>query len=391
MTPAILAACSPGEVRIAVVCGDVLVDYAIWRPAVPDGVGDLYRGRVTARMPALAGAFVALDGADGFLPDSEGGRDATEGTLLGVRVTRAGQGGKGPRLTARLTAEEAALTADRAVRLVRRGPGPLAELAARYPQAEIATDDAAALMALAPVDRWRGDVGQACLLAIPVPPRTGRHGVRIIRPAFDDALESQIESLAERDVTLRDGVRLSVHPTPALTAIDVDLGSAAAAHRGKASQHLAVNRAMLPELARQIRLRNLSGAILVDFAGLPARRRSLLGPAIAGALSGDPLRPRLLGFTSLGLAEIVRPRVHPPLHELLRGPHAAGLAALRRIAAEVAAQPARMPALRVSPGVARALDEDSGAREELARRTGRPLILRVDASLPEAGWVLEAP
>ena len=105
---------------------------------------------------------------------------------------------------------------------------------------------------------------------------------------------------------------------------------------GKMAAHLAVNRAVLPALARQIRLRNLSGAILVDFAGLPARRRAALAPALHAALAEDPLRPRLLGFTALGLAEIVRPRVHPPLHELLAGPHAAGLAALRRIATEVA-------------------------------------------------------
>ena len=41
-----------------------------------------------------------VDGADGFLPDTEGGKGVTEGTVLGVRVTRAAQGGKGPRLTA---------------------------------------------------------------------------------------------------------------------------------------------------------------------------------------------------------------------------------------------------------------------------------------------------
>ena len=73
----LLAACSPGEVRVAAVDESGLVDYAIWRPGAPDGVGDLHRGRITARVPAMAGAFVALEGgADGFLPDSEGGAGA---------------------------------------------------------------------------------------------------------------------------------------------------------------------------------------------------------------------------------------------------------------------------------------------------------------------------
>ena len=88
------AACSPGEVRVAAVDDTGLVDFAIWRPGAPDGVGDLHRGRIAARMPAMAGAFVRLEsGPDGFLPDSEGGEAASEGQALGVRVTRAAQGG----------------------------------------------------------------------------------------------------------------------------------------------------------------------------------------------------------------------------------------------------------------------------------------------------------
>src|SRR6185312_5197303 len=61
VTAQVLVACSPGEVRIAVVADDELLDYAIWRPGAPDGVGDLHRGRVTTRVPAMAGSFVALD------------------------------------------------------------------------------------------------------------------------------------------------------------------------------------------------------------------------------------------------------------------------------------------------------------------------------------------
>jgi Ribonuclease G/E len=175
-----------------------------------------------------------------------------------------------------------------------------------------------------------------------------------------------------------------------LVAIDVDAGGATAARQGKAAAQMAVNRAVLPALARQIRLRNLSGAMLVDFAGLPARRRAALAPALHAALADDPLRPRLLGFTALGLAEIVRPRVHPPLHELLAGPHAAGLAALRAIAAQVAAVPHRLPALRASPAVVAALQADAEALADLARRTGRSLILRSDPNLHASTWMIEA-
>ena len=78
-----------------------LLDYAIWRPGAPDGVGDIHRGRVTARGAAMAGEFLALNGAEGFLPDSEGGRVCVRAIRLGARHAAA-QGGKGPRLTARL-------------------------------------------------------------------------------------------------------------------------------------------------------------------------------------------------------------------------------------------------------------------------------------------------
>ncbi len=368
MTTRILACASPGEVRIAAVRDGAVLDYAIWRPGAPDGVGDLYRGRVTARVPAMAGAFLALDGAEGFLPDSEGAAGLTEGDVLVVRVTRSAQGGKGPRLTARLTTGDGSWQNTGPVGLIARGDGPLLELAEHHPDAEVLVDDAALLA------RFRSRLGERLSLC-------GK--------PIDDDTADQIEALAQPAVDLPGGARLHIHPTPALVAIDVDAGGAIGAGRARTAAHLAVNRSVIPALARQIRLRNLSGAILVDFAGLPARRRAALGPALAAALADDPLGARLLGFTALGFAEIVRPRVRPPLHELLAGPHTAGLAALRHIAAEHAAAPHRLSALRASPSVVAALQADADALPDLARRAGRPLILHADPTLRATEWVIE--
>ena len=316
----LLAACSPGEVRVAAVDETGLLDYAVWRPGAPDGVGDLHRGRVAARVPAMAGAFVRLEGgADGFLPDSEGGAGVTEGQALGVRVIRAAQGGKGPRLTARLDAAAAALVGAGPPSLLRRGPGAVERLAALHPGVAGRTG------------RCRGRGGVATGAG-----RAGAPGARRLRRRFGGpgCCAGGAGGGAARWCPAD-----RVHPTPALTAIDVDLGAATSARGSKARTQFAANRALLPALARQIRLRNLSGAILVDFGGVSVSRRARLGAGVAGGAGGDPLAPRLLGFTALGLAEILRPRVHPPLHEVLAGPHAAGLAALRAADAAFSARP----------------------------------------------------
>jgi hypothetical protein len=362
VTISIRVATSPGEAQIAVVEDNRLLDYALWRPGAPDGVGDVHRGRVIGLVPAMAGAFVALAGAEGFLPDSEGAKGLTAGTILTVRVTRAAQGNKGPRLSARL--DESASSGSMA--LIRPGPDPVSRLAARYPDAPVLVDDAGVAASLRPVAR-----------------------VCVAQTVFDDDIADAIDALSRTVVELPGGATLSIWPTPALVAIDVDAGGALSGSGGARFRHEALNRTVLPALAAQIRLRNLSGGIVVDLAGLSPRKRAGLGPHIIAALARDPLRPRFLGFTALGLAEIVRSRIHPPLHELLAGPLAAGLAALRAVMAEFNRDPRAMPAIRAHQAVVSALQADPVALPDLVRRTGCAVTLRSDPSLPATAWALE--
>ena len=204
--------------------------------------------------------------------------------------------------------------------------------------------------------------------------------------AWDDDLHSSVAALSGRVVALPGGLRAWIEPTAALVAIDVDMAAATSGRDAKVLRQEAANRAALPALARQIRLRNLSGAILVDLAGMPLRRRVALADAVRAALAPDPAKPRLLGFTQGGLAEIHRPRSHAPLHEVLAGPHAAGLAALRAIAA---ADPANPPQLRAAPDVVSALEADPVALPALANRLGRPLVVRSDPALAPGATIIE--
>ena len=371
MTIRLLAACSPGEIRIALAGDDVdqgwtLLDYALWRPGAPDGVGDLHRGRVDAVMPALGGVFVVLETGSGFLPLRDGTTGLSQGDPVLVRVSRSAQGGKGPRLV--LVPHPADQKLSGPVGLLSHGANPLVRLADTYPDATITTDDPSLASTLAPALR---------------------HRIRLSEEAIPAEIEALIDELSNPEVTLPGGMRASIHPTPALVAIDMDTGSASAGRQTKQTAQFAANRLAIAPLLHQLRLRNLSGAILVDLAGLASRKRAALRPDIEAALALDPLQPRLLGFTALGLAEILRPRIHPPLHELLSGPHAAALAALREAVRYVATPPHRLPRLIAGLGVATALERDGVAREALARRAGQPISIRTDPSLPSLAWKLE--
>jgi hypothetical protein len=343
------------------------LDCAVERPGGGPAVGDLFIGRLATRLPAMAGAFVALpEGAGhGFLPDSAGARGAQEGEWLAVRVARAPQGSKGARLARTNDPAEGPL------RRLSRGPGAVARLAALHPEADILVD--------------RG--GLAATL-----PAVLRERLRKSE-APDDAVREVFETLESAEVALPGGARLTVTPTPALTAIDIDAGGASGARLPKGQAQRALNRRLLPEIARQIRLRNLGGAILVDPAGLSVKDRAGLAADLAEALNADPLQPRLLGFSALGLAEILRPRVHPPLHEVLTGDHAESLTALAALCRAWETAPAHgRHTLIASPAIAARIAADRVAVTEFRERVGQlPRIIADPALAPiplSAGWRL---
>ncbi len=349
--------------------GGLLAEYGLWRPGAPDGFGDLHRGRVSARAAALGGAFVKLVGEqDGFLPDREVAVPPGVGAVLGVRILRAAQAGKGPKLTSRLRPDEAEATASGDARLVRRGASAVAALLGARPDAPVFVTELAVAAQLA------GETGGRTLVVA-----AGGPG---------PAVEEELASLRDVVVALPGGAVASFTPTPALVAIDVDTAGAGDERGSKQAVQLAVNRALLPALLRQVRLRNLSGAILVDLAGLAARKRALLGPDFIAGLAGDRLAPRFLGFTALGLAEIVRVRMRPALHELLRGGYAAALDAAAALAAAQSEAPHSGLGVVASPELAGLLQRDEAIAADLVRRSGRPFIVRSDPSLEAGRWQL---
>lgn len=280
-----------GEVaRIALLDGDELAEFAVWNLAASDGVGDIYTGRVTAKLPAMAGCFVDIGAVSGFLPDSAGGARMSEGQYVAVRVSRAAQGGKGPRL-----AVAEAEMGDRPG-LIQPGEGPLLELCRRFEAAVVLVDDFALMAELRPALAGRLAHDAA---------------------AFDAVLEDEVAGLLLPRADLGRGAVMHIAASQALTAIDVDTGAASSAAAAKPGAQMAFNLAVIPQIARQILLRNLSGAILIDFAGMKPKARVALTEPLVLALRADYLRPKFFGFSQLGFAEISRPRVRPPLHEMM--------------------------------------------------------------------------
>ncbi len=348
---AIFSSVSPGERRIALWRQGVLEGAWVERPARPDGLGDLVLGRVVAIAPAMAGVFVAMPEAEtGFLPESDAkGFDISEGSILPLRVTRAAQGGKGPRLSAKVP--KGTDTSGDAPCLIARGPCAAVRMAEAFPGLAVVTDDAAE------AGRLRAILG------------LGRVG--LVAQAFDAEAEDAFCALAEPEVPLPGGGMLTIQVTRALTAIDVDAGPA--------KDGRLLNQAALAEAARQIRLRHLAGGILVDPAGLTVKARTALLEPFKAALKPDPLAT-LVGLSGLGFLEVRRARLHPPLHELMASPLGLGLAALRAAAREVRANPRAALALRAAPVVIGALQGLPGALEAYAALAGT-LPLRTD---PEA-------
>jgi Rne/Rng family ribonuclease len=204
-------------------------------------------------------------------------------------------------------------------------------------------------------------------------------------------LDEIFDQVLSGTVALAGGGAIHIEPTRAAVLIDVDSGTPEAG--SLEGNRLTVNLAAADAIARQIRLRNLGGGIVVDFAGLEDRKmRSRIRDRFIGALAPDPARPQILGWTRLGHFELVRPRRGRPLAEALLEPRPGGALvktavtvahdALRGLRHEARAQPGRKWRLTVAPDVAAALaGAAANALRTLQERFGREIVVASDSSL----------
>ncbi|MDD3410841.1 MAG: ribonuclease E/G [Eubacteriales bacterium] len=132
-------------------------------------------------------------------------------------------------------------------------------------------------------------------------------------------LKEQLAEALGRRVCLPNGGTLVIDEREALTTLDVNTGL----YTGAKGENVALsqNLAACPEIARQIRLRNLSGILLIDFIDMRTdEERAQVQKALEEALADDRVKSALHGFTSLGLMELTRKRTRPSLQSALCQP-----------------------------------------------------------------------
>jgi ribonuclease G len=436
----LLIAAGPGEWRVALLEDGAPVELFIERG---DGseAGSIHLGRVRRLLPALDAMLVDI-GTDrpAFLPASEilpRKRRLDEGERVIVQIRREAQGGKAARLTTGVVLR------GRRVELSVGRPGIRGgETLSPTERAKLsgaAEEGAAGLRLLEPepIDlliaeltdlnqRWRSILDRAARLSPPArldpslsfptalssalsaaPARILVDDPAVVpelRAIFPDTaiehepetqwpieLDVEFDRALARTLALAGGSSVHIEVTRTAVLIDIDSGSPPTGAPERTG--LAVNLAAVDVIARQIRLRNLGGGIVIDFVGLENRRsRERVRDALAEALKPDPAGPQILGWTRLGHLELVRPRRGRPLAEVLLelcpgGPFvktAVTVAheAVRALHREARTQPGRRWRLTVNPDVAAALGgAATAALRALDERFGRTIVIETDPGL----------
>ena len=156
-------------------------------------------------------------------------------------------------------------------------------------------------------------------------------------------IESQIELAFQREISLPSGGSIVIDPTEAMTTIDIN---SARSTKGKDIEETALktNLESAKEIARQLRLRDVGGLIVIDFIDMQNEEsQNKVENAFRRAVSSDRARIQMENISRFGLLEVSRQRLKPSLNEtydiehvLVRGPRSLGQSILRIIGEDVA-------------------------------------------------------
>jgi ribonuclease G len=215
------------------------------------------------------------------------------------------------------------------------------------------------------------------------------------RPLFDlYNIETEIEKALSRRVELKSGGYLIIDQTEALTTIDVNTGGFVGS-RNFDDTIFKTNLEAAQSIARQLRLRNLGGIIIVDFIDMESEEhRGAVLEELKRALARDRTRMSVNGFTALGLVEMTRKRTRESLAHVLCQPcptcdgrgevktaHTVCYEILREILREARAFNAReYRVLASQPVIDLFQEEESASVAMLSDFIGKPISMQVESS-----------
>src|SRR5262245_18505632 len=216
------------------------------------------------------------------------------------------------------------------------------------------------------------------------------------RPLFDlYNVETEIERALSRRVELKSGGTLVIDQTEAMTTIDVNTGGFVGTSRNFDDTVFKTNLEAAQAIARQLRLRNLGGIVIVEFIDMDTEEhRAAVLEELRRALARDRTRMTVSGFTALGLVELTRKRTRESLAHVLceACPVCEGRGAvktartvcyeiLREILREARAFHAREFRVLASQKVVDLLqEEESASLAMLSDFIGKPVSVQVESS-----------
>ena len=213
------------------------------------------------------------------------------------------------------------------------------------------------------------------------------------RPIFDlYSVEDEIQKAMDRRVMLKSGGHLVIDQTEAMTTIDVNTG-AFVGHRNLEETIFKTNLEAATAIARQLRLRNLGGIIIIDFIDMEdEEHQRQVQRTLEKQLERDHAKTNIIGITELGLVQMTRKRTRESLEQVLcepcpscqgRGiqktPETVCYEIFREILREARAYQAGAYMVLASQSVVdRLLDEESGNVADLELFIERPIKFQVE-------------
>ena len=196
-------------------------------------------------------------------------------------------------------------------------------------------------------------------------------------------VESQFDAMHSPTVQLRSGGYIVINPTEALVAIDVNSGRSTK-ERNIEETALRTNLEAAEEIARQVRLRDLAGLIVIDFIDMEeTRHQRQVEHKMKDAMRNDRARIQIGRISAFGLLEMSRQRLRPSLleHSTEICPHCAGAGRVRSIEFGGAACAARDRGGRRAPPVERDRRQRAAQRRALSAQPEAPRADRDRAAL----------